>query len=75
MRGVCVYEGIRLRIYCIRFEQRELEANGMDLGHQRIANLDCVWEGLVVRFIIYHPLDTPGAVLACSGSHQVGFRV
>jgi hypothetical protein len=35
---VCVCEGIRLRIEGIRFEQREREANGMGLGHQRIAN-------------------------------------
>ncbi len=36
--GVCACEGILLRIEGMRFEQRELEANGVDLGHQRIAN-------------------------------------
>ena len=48
--------------------QREVLPSG-ELGCQRISTLECVWEGLLIRFVIYHPLDTPDAVLACSGSH------
>jgi len=39
------------------------------LATRRIIDLTCVWEGLLVRLIIYHPLEDPEAVLACSGSH------
>ena len=49
------------------------------LALQRVSDLTCVWEGLLIRFIIFHPLDIPGAVLACSVSCRVtlgvGFRV
>jgi len=48
--------------------QREVMASG-ELGCTRISTLECVWEGLLIRFVIYHPLDNPDAVLACSGSH------
>jgi hypothetical protein len=42
---------------------------GGKLAQQRVSHLRCVWEGLLIRFIIFHPLDIPGAVLACSGGH------
>lgn len=34
---------------------------------QRVINLQCVWEGLLIRFMIFHPLDKPESVLAASG--------
>ena len=49
--------------------QRDVDASGK-LSKQRVSDLECSWEGLLVRFIIYHPLDDPDALLACSGSHE-----
>ena len=43
-----------------------------ELRRQLVAHLECVWEGLLVRFIIYHPLETPGAVLAIAGDGPLG---
>jgi hypothetical protein len=49
--------------------QRDVDASGK-LSKQRVSDLECSWEGLLVRFIIYHPLDDADALLACSGSHE-----
>ena len=49
--------------------QQELGASG-ELTDLRIVNLECVWEGLLVRFLIFHPLDKPSSYLAVSGSHE-----
>ena len=49
--------------------QRELDASG-DLTDLRIVNLQCVWEGLLVRFLIFHPLEKETSYLAVSGSHE-----
>ena len=50
---------------------REAQPTG-ELQRQLVAHLECVWEGLLVRFIIYHPLETPGAVLAIAGDGPLG---
>jgi hypothetical protein len=31
-----------------------------ELGCESISTLECVWEGLLIRFLIFHPLDNPG---------------
>ena len=38
-------------------------------GLKKVINLECVWEGLLVRFMIFHPLDKPELVMAASGGH------
>mmetsp|Transcript_31255 Transcript_31255/g.70339 ORF Transcript_31255/g.70339 Transcript_31255/m.70339 type:complete len:699 (+) Transcript_31255:359-2455(+) len=50
--------------------QREFDQNTGSLGLTRVVDLESIWEGLLLRFLIYHPLQDPSSVLACSGSMQ-----
>lgn len=50
--------------------QREFDPKTGSLGLTRVVDLESIWEGLLLRFLIYHPLQDPSSVLACSGSMQ-----